>query len=476
MSEHGSGSRSLLGQAAGLLGADGVAWLTAGGMVVTWAAALVVPTRAWDLGAPILFLGLALAALLHRLRELRSTEERRFWHVLAAAVGCWLLADVLLLGAPDPLPPAIDVARQLLFAAFYILFLVAVERPPHLTRQQVSTFDGILIWPQAAAVVLGLVLYFSLIPRFLAGGAAHGQVSYVWLLDGFLTLKIGLLVLQVASRRWRLLYGALALVPGALLAADAAEIAALGTPAASGLGRWLWPLAFPVLAAVARLRHLDLGPEREPPPSDPERRLFHLSAQTLGLALAFPLIFFLSHIGDDPSSIVRSAREILVFVWLLILGSLALLQRRILERRMAVLSKERSRIKSEMLSSEIDLRTIIEKRDAERTLRDSVARFKAAFQASPEAMWLCSVDEVRILELNTRARRLLACDERLVGRRFAEIAIRDPAPDGRLDRPGAPGEAVVLRAADGGRRVVLASHLVTLHDACYRLLVAEESA
>ncbi len=67
----------------------------------------------------------------------------------------------------------------------------------------------------------------------------------------------------------------------------------------------------------------------------------------------------------------------------------------------------------------------------ERALRESEARYRAAFPGRAEAMILCDWEDGRILEANEGFRRLTGCPVELaVGRRTQELGL-GPGPEDR---------------------------------------------
>lgn len=163
---------------------------------------------------PIMFVGLLLPALgaayaAHNIERFRLIFQRGFELLLMAIlpllVGGWFLAKpiLVLIGGTDYAPAA--PVLTLLLVAVGALFLNSLSGHTvtiiHRQRQMVWTYLGV--------AVVGLTLYFSLIPRFSYYGAAIGTIT-----TESLTAIVGYIVVTKAVG-FRLRFG---IVPKLLLA------------------------------------------------------------------------------------------------------------------------------------------------------------------------------------------------------------------------------------------------------------------
>lgn len=177
-------------------------------------------------------------------------------------------------------------------------------------------------------LVIGLYVYFVLIPAALNPELYNTYVPTVHLyvvLDVYITGRLFSLFLAAGSRRWQSIYALLTLTYLISVVNDFRGWALFeelegvqGVPA-------LWNLMIVAFVVAVRLRH---HPFREAPqkaaPTEPARA--EPRWQTLFFALIFPLIHFAADAAGvlDPAS--GHARKVLVAVWLLLIGGVALLQ------------------------------------------------------------------------------------------------------------------------------------------------------
>lgn len=259
-------------------------------------------------------------------------RERHFWQDLMAAYSLWLMIALLLLayglgGVPLPARLAAEIGT----AGFYVLLVRAVESQPH--RRGWSASDLVQRLNLAAIVVFvsGLLTYFWLIPGVLHPGG-EGQnllLPSVYLyatLDALLTLRLLSLARAARSPRWRLLYSLLMLTTATMLAGDLAGSVATFT---ESVYFYSASMVFVIVAARAALDESQAA-EAEPPGSPEDRP--NRSWQTVIYTLALPLIDLAVYRFGllDPAH--RMVRATFVLIWTPLLGAIALLQNRQLER------------------------------------------------------------------------------------------------------------------------------------------------
>jgi len=406
-------------------------------------------TKLWDLAdvvdlyAPIAILGFLVLTLRWGVRRITANEERRFWNELTLAYACWLTADLLQpLFMGTAVSSDISYARKMLFAAFYVFFVLAVERQPHRPERLITGLERVLTWPAVTVFVLGLSIYFVMIPLMnpQATEASNPDLLFFMCLDGALTARLVYLSRTARSFRWRSLYTLLAWGSAALFASDLLEKLNDFVPSSSLnlIFEILWCLYFVMVAFAARLRHYPYPDERESPVAKErlEERFSGLSAKTMAAALAFPVIHFSAYalgLLEEPH---RPERETVVFWWLLLLGIIALIQHRLLERKAQVFWLERVQFEEALQRSEQDLRLIIERRKADAALRASEEKFAKVFHAVPNTMLITSLVDGRFLEVNLADQEVVGYQqEEILGRTSAEMNLwADPEARTRMVR------------------------------------------
>jgi PAS domain S-box-containing protein len=223
---------------------------------------------------------------------------------------------------------------------------------------------------------------------------------------------------------------------------------------------WLVPH---VLAVVStRLRHLPLTPQAAVHRTAPyeNARLPAASSRTLVFALSFPTVHLLFHQLELLDAAHKPVRTALAFGWMLLLGLVALAQTRLLDRRATEIWGERKRFEAQLSSSEDDLRVILERRRAERSLKVAEDRFERIFRICPDAVAITTEEDGRIVDANPGFERATGFErEELLGRTFAEIGI-GTYPGGReallrqLDKRGVAIELEVnFRQSSGQVRI-----------------------
>ena len=152
-------------------------------------------SHAVNAATDLLMLSLVLAVFLRGLAGL-TTLERRFWQLLAAGVGSWLL--VTLLGLFDLPPsaswPALALVRSLGYTAIYLWILVALDLRPEDPsadpgEERFRWIDGLGL----SFTAFGLFVYLSVIPWALGAAVWGTNVPKVVLylaLDGLLLLRL----------------------------------------------------------------------------------------------------------------------------------------------------------------------------------------------------------------------------------------------------------------------------------------------
>ena len=382
---------------------------------------------------PLTFLGLIVAALLSGLGRLPA-DERRFWQDVAAAFVALLAAAALYLIYPRVEKPlALDLTVEALYAAYYAALVLAAERQPHRTyRWRPTGLERNLAWPAVLAFVVALFGYFTVIP--ILGGSpeprrwASSYALYL-ALDVYLTVRFLWLSRSARTMRWRTLYLILGLTTCAVFLTDLLELSLyLESPMMWGADLDI-VYYLPYLAIIlARCRHFPFGGENASALAEerPETHYTRPSGRTMVHALGFPLL----HLGGyrfglfDPS--FRSGREVLVLGAVLVLGSIAVIQHRVLEKKARELWRDREAVEATLRRNEKDLRVMVERYHTDQRLRLSEEKLAKAFRASPDAMMITSLLDGLIKEVNDSFEQSTGyCREDVLGRSVGEFRLWD---------------------------------------------------
>ncbi len=297
----------------------------------------------------LIFLVLLLAALRFDLDKVSGAAERRFWNCLSAAFGSWLAGSLLTLA---PLPEImLLIGEEAFYAVYYMSFVMALEEQPHL-RSRLRPKRGLLNWPAFAILVLGLFAYFVMIP-LLANRPEYDSAlpsTFLYLiLDALIVVRL-LYLGRRAELRWRVLYHLLALGSVLLFLDDLVNLLYytvwIDRPWQQ-LEALLWYSQFVPLVLAARLRQQPFGPA---PTGSGRRRdlLAEARESTLVVALVFPCIHFAFYTLGYPDLPSKQPRDLLMLVWLCLLGTVAWFQHRGLERRHSYLDEGTAAMSAEL--------------------------------------------------------------------------------------------------------------------------------
>lgn len=363
---------------------------------------------------------------------LSERRERLFWWVNVVAMICWLGAEAVVIGfnlASGEGPP--QIVLRLLFAVLFVFLVIAPEFRPHRPPQPMpGGLEQFLVWPSAAFFVLGLVVYFLVIPVVsgsLSGPDALSGLYFNSILDAYLSLRFAFLLRDATSRRWRMIYGFFVLAWGIIFLTNLNTLGVRSVPAwpiESFPGWWL-NLAFLAVILGSRLRHLPGVEDRESLPKVPRLEAsFLTSAQTLAFAVAFPVLHILVSRYGLLDAMHRESRDFWVLVCLVVFGALALAQHRLYERRGQELWLEQVAFEEKLRSDEQDLRLIIERNKATNAKRSAEQKFDLAFRACPSGLAISARENGRLLEVNPAFEALFGVSRnRIVGRSTKKLGL-----------------------------------------------------
>jgi PAS domain S-box-containing protein len=403
------------------------------------------------------FVALILLSLLRRLDAVAGAWPRAFWRRLVVGYGC-LFAGLAAGALPERVATLPRRSLQVVaFALFYLILIRALERRPHFRSPPARPPGGIeggdrqtgaerlLAWPAATFFVLGLTVYFVFIPFAESSDSASNLVSelyYFVLLDAYLVARLVYLSRAAGPTPWRMIYSALLLPWIVVLATDLSLVAArtvAGWPLESAA--WLsWNLSHVLQVLAIRLRHHPHAAERQPagdsPAAGKQVPSLLVSARTLGLGVAFPVLHLLAYRFELLDPVSRGAREDVVVAWLLVFGVIALVQHRHLERRAQALWLDRVTFEEELRESEADLRLIIERHRTQETRQRMERRFDYAFRACPYPLAISNLKSGRLLEANPAFEQAFGFSrDEVIGRSAEEIGLwSDGAEAARVNR------------------------------------------
>lgn len=412
-----------------------LAFLAAGSLYAVQDLGLALPEAFQIDAVPLLFPLLAIAALRLGLHPAAQGPERRFRNELSVAFGCWLVPDLLEL-FPAGLSALARTASLVFLAAAYVLLFLAVDRRPHrrFVHRPTTALERLYSWPTVSFFVLGLVLYFPLVPTFFhEERSPEPSGAYLLIvLNGLLAARLIFLASSAKSLRWRTCYGLLACVGAVLVLSQVAALLVRFLPdwPIAHAPRTLYELAFVILAIAARPQQPTPVPSERPPGgsrgADPASTL---TARTLSFALTFPVLHFAGYgsgLFDAPS---EPLRELVVLACLVLLGAMAVFQHRRVEQRAREIWLERKRFEEELSGSQQDLRLILEKHKAEEEQRLAYEKFEIAFQACPYVISINRLDDATFVEVNPAF-------EKALGRRREDVVGKSPEELGLWSNPG----------------------------------------
>ena len=326
-------------------------------------------------GTSLVWLAFVVAAIVSGLSRVKRRDERRFWFFIAVAFLCSATGEtVIAFDVVDSADPAGGTFLDCIYFLYYFWWIYALEAEPHLNQEQrrmgrAREFS----WAGRALFAVGVYAYFVLMPGWFSP-----ETYSIWMpsflfyigLDLYIAVRVAIRWSRSRKPRWRFHYGLLAI--GLILIATADIVFAvsragwisLPTPGIADI-RWFAPFLFIMVAA--RGRGLSFPPPAAAP--DPQRDSYSKGTYLLAYAFAFPVIHFTLQSVGTASAELRSAREVFVLHWILVLGGLSFAQHRYIE------AKNR-RLETQRRASEAEIRELnaeLEKRVADRTAQLSAA-------------------------------------------------------------------------------------------------------
>ena len=317
----------------------------------------------------LVLLPLVILAFVNRLGSLARASERHFWSYLGLSHGFWWLSALLYLVLP--VGTAGDLAIDICYTLFYLAALLAAECRPDVERRS-ALADTLRTLEATGAVVVVAVLfiYFVVIPSRLTPDdyASWLPSAYFYVaVDLLLTVRFAHLA-TLAGSRWRRLYSLLAATYASWAFLDLLEGLTYleswsGVLASGTVVDLIWNIPLVLVVIAARLRHAEQPEgseisektektEKTEKISAESQRLWELSPLVL-TTFALPIFHFGASLAGALDPTTRSARETVVMLGFLVLGSLALFEDRLLRRTSARFEDERERGRRLQLEKEV---------------------------------------------------------------------------------------------------------------------------
>ena len=285
----------------------------------------------------LLSMAIAVLALFPRRGGELEDRERKFWVILTTAFTFWWAVIIIQVFTSPPV--TLGAVQEVGYILYYVLLAFSAEYQPDRSARNLAGLERLLAWPAVTAFVLGLFAYFVLIPmlRFPELWATYvpSMIFYVTL-DAYITMRFIFLYRRSRSPRWRSLYLLLATAMGTIFVLDLLEtqLYVWKLPwAFKAASDFSWCLLFFLLALVARSRHHPSLASEAPELEEESAEIFGTSWQTMISALVLPLVHYSYYTFSSFNGSIEEIRESAVVVWLLLIGSIALVQHRYHEKK-----------------------------------------------------------------------------------------------------------------------------------------------
>jgi diguanylate cyclase (GGDEF)-like protein len=300
---------------------------------------------------------LSLAGFLSGIRSLHP-EQRKFWGLLAVAFMCASGGAWLPLLVPAEQWPVVDaIAEHVLFLVQFVCLFLALSLNPHV-ENEAGTITSTRFRLESVGTIsfATLVLtYFTLIPMYYAETTNHALAKSMHVaLGAMMVFSFIYIASFTASRRWSTIYKLLALAGGIWMAYDAIELMLVterfyvpgGIPYGTVYDLLAYlPFGVGVLAArYGRSRLLQSDAVESALPARNGRQIRYLFGPLAVYTTSLPLIHFALSSTGTLHDATRGARELCVFFGLVLLGSLTLVNEKLIERHRRGTEEENKRL------------------------------------------------------------------------------------------------------------------------------------
>lgn len=306
-------------------------------------------------------IAMAVIACVHGLKRLESWQERQFWTLVGAGFTAWLVSYL-----PYYFLPAgarglrFELTGELLYLLFYICLLLALDVRPHLATS--SRVGDVERWIKSLGAVLltfAALVYFVLIPAAFNPsdyGTWVPSLSMYVALDVFVVIRVVALAAHASPGRWRLLYSALGLATTLMLVVDVFEY--LGWAGALRVVDGhpvdlFWTVPLVAYALAVRLRHhAGAAPAAVPFLEAFETSPLRTGSFLLTCALSAPAIHLLLYLAGLLDPTTKTIREWVVLATLVVLGGLAAVAYRSVERERVAMRRRQQQLEAQLRQAE----------------------------------------------------------------------------------------------------------------------------
>ena len=352
---------------------------------------------------------IAFGAIVWGLRGIDGRRQRRFWQLWAIAMGVWLSIQLAYSFPPDVDGKVLALGIESAVAAFYVCILCALSLHPQRIVERGDDYVGRRFKNVAISVfVFALVLYFAVLTSTLQPELYDSWTPSLTLyvvLDALVFVRLVYLRWHTASPRWAALYTGLAITAFLWTATDLFDVLAVaGLAPAPGWGTgvfdWVWFLPYSALIVTVRMRDLPFpAAEVDVPPPFSKRTRKPWSGVLVGCAVGLPLLHMALSLGRVTDPALHDAREVLVFLAVLVLGGLALAYQRILERANRRMEEDQRVRDTERMEAQVVAAKLHERTLAEAEQRRAKEYFLSIYENATFGIFL-GTEKGRFLDAN----------------------------------------------------------------------------
>ncbi|MDJ0836762.1 MAG: ATP-binding protein [Acidobacteriota bacterium] len=342
----------------------------------------------------ILFSLLVVAAADARLR-FRYRRERDFFFYLGWSYIVWIFLKMMYL-----IPSLEEISYSFVGDIFYLFFygfqLRAAGLRPSTPRS--GKFSRTFRWNQSAAPLLltfALFLYFVFVPATFNLGYYDSSIPsffFFVILDFFLCMRFAVLMTQASSQSWKTIYFFMSLSTAAWGLIDFIQalhhIGMIDLPDISK-GDIFWYLPYVFFILGTRVKAPPQVTDKMPTWIRDQDRA---DAGSLPLVYAFslPLLHYTAYATGLFKDGLEAQRDVVIALWLLVMGTMTIIQQRIINTRTGLLETMRSRNVQLLKAIGLIQSRFIEAADADEVFAEQVKQAAHLSESN-----FCMVAEIR---------------------------------------------------------------------------------
>jgi hypothetical protein len=320
--------------------------------VVSFSFAPSEAPRNWVRGNVLLMLT-GLWAVWYRLGEVTNPAEKRFWRWVSISLLSWAAID-----APEAfwIDLPVNAWSDSFYLLLYVFFILAAYSSPEKSHVVApSRWHNKLDVLGVTTFLLAVWVYFLVLSGVLGVDEPLRWMAvsvFYMVLNLHLMLRFAYLARWCRGSRWHLIYALFSVAMACWVATGALDLltyypeALFELPSPSGLDL-LWYLWFLPLLVAARVSHAAAG-EKALAGDDRSEAAVSYWVSLVVYAFLLPFSHLLLNAFGILDPELRTARDLLIVAYLLLMGSLVFLQQRFQRRRHREL-EERHRIAQEAL-------------------------------------------------------------------------------------------------------------------------------